>query len=124
MSKKRQKQKPKSIPQRPDAKPLFWIKTGVIDEIVYNRKKESEDTPYSHQLYEEMCKEPVVSPKGDILGYTHNYPYLVFLDDQSIRTIYEREFETYFPHKQIPAMEITDEWQPLVDSFTKEVHGV
>lgn len=104
--------------------PFFWCKTTVIDEIVYNQKKQPDDPPYSHKLYEEMCKEPVIDIKGYIIGYTHNYPYFVAYNDGTTATVYEKEFRKQFPRYKIPDLEITPECQAIIDLFIKKVHGV
>jgi hypothetical protein len=106
------------------AQPIFWCKTNVIDEIVYNMKREKDMPPYSQSVYEEMCKEPVFDPSGRFLGNTHNYPYFVAYDDGKTATVYEREFKKQFDGYKIPDMEMTPERQEIIDSFIKKVHGI
>ena len=103
---------------------LFWCKTSVIDEIVYGRKKHPDDPPYNHQLYEQMCKEPIKDPKGDILGYDHNYPYFVVYEDGTTNTVFEKDLRKQFENYKIPEQEMTEEKKSAIEAFIKNVHEI
>lgn len=103
---------------------MFWCKSSVIDEIVYDRKKQDGDPPYNPQFYEEMCKEPIRAPNDEILGYEHNYPYIAFYEDGTTDTIFEREFKKRFKGYKIPEQEMSAEKQKVIESFIKKYHGL
>ena len=103
---------------------IFWCKSSVIDEAVHNRKRQSDEPPYSPELYEEMCKEPIKAPNGDVLGYEHNYPYIAFYEDGTTETIFEREFKKRFKDYKMPEHEMSAEKQKVIESFIKKYHGL